>query len=170
MAILCRTLHLLIGLGALILFVAPASAADKPASVVGTWSVTGLAYQILDTGEVTQPFGDSVRGLIQYSPGGYMTVVIQKATPASPSDTDYSDESRARIHREIIGAYTGRYSVDGNTVTHHVVAGWRPDWLGTDQVRYFDLQGDVLTIKSAPILSVVTGKRSVSILTFKRVK
>jgi hypothetical protein len=72
-----------------------------------------------------------------------MVVFLQKKNPPMPSDTDFSDESRARIHREMIGAYAGTYSVNGNTVTHHIVAAWRPDWIGQDQVRYVDVQGSV---------------------------
>ena len=99
-----------------------------------------------------------------------MVVFLQKKNPLMPSDTDFSDESRARIHREMIGAYAGRYSVNGNTVTHHIVAAWRPDWIGQDQVRYVDIQGSALTIKTAPLLSLLTGKQSVATLTFQRVE
>jgi len=155
---------------AYVAIVCSATAADNVPSVVGTWSLTGLSYRILETGEVVRPFGDNVHSLIQYSPGGHMVVFIQKKNPPMPSDTDYSDESRVRIHKEIIGAYAGTYSVDGNRVTHHIIVGWRPDWVGHDQVRYADMQGNVLTIETAPLVSLLTGKQSVATLTFLRVE
>jgi len=46
---------------------------------------------------------------------------------------------------------------------------WRPDWNGDNQIRYLDMDGSKLTIKTAPILASQTGKRVVSILTFERV-
>jgi len=155
---------------ALISLVCPAIAAEKVPSVISTWSITSLTYRILETGEESRPVGDSVSGFIQYSPGGHVVVFLQKKNPLMPSDTDFSDESRARIHREMIGAYAGRYSVNGNTVTHHIVAAWRPDWIGQDKVRYVDIQGSALTIKTAPLLSLLTGKQSVATLTFQRVE
>jgi hypothetical protein len=148
----------------------PVSAEESSRSVVGTWSITSLSYRILDTDERVQPFGDQVNGLIHYSPGGHMAVFLQKKNLPMPSYNDYSDAGRAQIHKEIIGAYAGTYSVDGNKVTHHISAAWRPDWVGQDQVRYVDVKGDTLTITSAPLVSVVTGKPSVSILTFVRVE
>jgi hypothetical protein len=60
----------------------------------------------------------------------------------------------------MIGAYAGTYSVDGNKVTHHIVAGYRPDWVGGDQIRFVELSGDKLA----------TGKQIVSTLTFERIE
>src|SRR5262249_1216855 len=88
--------------------------------------------------------------------------VIPKSTPP------FSDSDRAELHKGII-AYAGTYSVDGDKVTHHVVASWRPDWIGSDHVRYIELNGKNLTIKSAPETDP-TGKQIVVTLTFERVE
>jgi hypothetical protein len=74
------------------------------------------------------------------------------------------------MHKGIFGAYAGTYSVDGNKVTHHVVASWRPDWIGSDQVRYIEINGKNLTIKTAPVTFSQTGKQIVSTLTFERME
>jgi hypothetical protein len=42
----------------------------------------------------------------------------------------------------IIAAYAGTYSVEGNKVTHHIVASWFPEWIGGDQIRYAEIEGD----------------------------
>jgi len=154
-------------------FNSPVNAADNPRSVVGTWRVTSLFYRILDTNEEVRPFGDAVTGFLNYTSSGRVSVFLQKKNPPSPSDTDFSDAKRAQLHKEIIGAYAGRYSVEGNKVTHHIEVAWRPDWIGQDQVRYINLQADELTIETAPVFSVVegmAGRRSVATLTFKRVE
>jgi hypothetical protein len=55
-------------------------------------------------------------------------------------------------------------------VTNHVLAVWRPDWIGGDQVRYVEINGNKLTIKSAPFVFPQTGKEVVNTLTFEKVE
>ena len=55
-----------------------------------------------------------------------------------------------------------------NIVTHHVEVSWRPDWIGDNQVRYLEIDGSKLTIKTAPLISSLSGKQVISILTFER--
>ena len=76
-----------------------------------------------------------------------------------------------KIHSGIFGAYAGTYNVDGNKgnkVTHHVVALWRPEWAGGDQTRFVELNGNKLTIKTAPLVSGLTAKQIVSTLMVER--
>jgi hypothetical protein len=123
----------------------------------------------LDTKEVSRPFGENL-GYIQYSPGGHMVVFLQKGDPKRPTAFPFSDSERVEMLNGIIGAYAGTYSVDENKVTHHVVASWWPNWIGSDQVRYIEINAKNLTIKTAPLTSGLTGKQIVSTLTFERVE
>jgi hypothetical protein len=151
---------------ALCMYHPAAKAADI--SPVGTWRVKSLSQQILGTNETIRPYGDNpVAGYIQYSPGGYMVVFLSVGNlkKASPP---FTDAERAEIHKGIFGAYAGRYSVEGNKVTHHIEASWRPDWIGDNQVRYLEIDGSKLTIKTAPLIASQSGKNVVSILTFER--
>ena len=52
-------------------------------------------------------------------------------------------------------AYCGTYTLDekNSTVIHHVQGAKFPNWVGTDQVRYFRLSGDTLRITAPPILA-----------------
>lgn len=126
-------------------------------SPVGTWRVTSFSNPTLDTNEEARPFGDNPIGYIQYSPGGYMIVFLSVGNPKRPASFPYTDAERAEVHKGIFGAYAGRYSVDGNKVTHHIEASWRPDWIGDNQVRYFEIKDNKLTIKTAPLISSSTG-------------
>jgi hypothetical protein len=145
----------------------PADAADV--SPVGTWRVKSFSQQILDTNETIRPYGDNpVAGYIQYSPGGYMVVFLSVGNPKKPASFPFTDAERAEIHKGIFGAYAGRYSVEGTKVTHHIEVSWRPDWIGDNQVRYLEIDGSKLTIKTAPLISALSGKQVVSILTFER--
>jgi hypothetical protein len=95
-----------------------------------------------------------VRGYLLYSAEGYMSGnlgparrkrgVIERIGP-DPESTD-----RPRRNRRYI-AYTGRYTVDGNTVTHHVEASLFPLWVGRPEVREFQFDGDRLTLRTGPL-------------------
>lgn len=99
-----------------------------------------------------------------------MVVFLQKGDTEKPPGAIFPDSYRAQVHKGIFGAYAGTYTVEGNKVTHHVVASWRPDWIGGDQVRYVEISGNKLTIKTAPTIFTQTGKQIVSTLTFERVE
>jgi hypothetical protein len=146
-----------------------ARAADISKSLVGTWRVVGFSMLTTETNEVSRPFGENPVGYLQYSRGGHM-VVFLSAGEMPKASPPYSDVDGAAIYSKIFGAYAGTYSVDGNKVTHHIVAAYRPDWIGADQVRFVELNEDKLTIKTAPLVSKLTGKQVVSTLTFERVE
>ena len=97
-------------------------------------------------------------------------VVFLSAGEMPKVSPPFSETDKAAIYSKVFGAYAGTYSVDGNKVTHHVLASWRPDWVGGDQIRFVELNGDKLTIKTAPVVSSLTGKQIVSTLTFERVE
>jgi hypothetical protein len=124
----------------------------------------------LGTNEISHPFAQSPKGLIQYSPGGHVIVFLQTSNPKQPVNAAYTDAERAETHRSIAAAYAGTYSIEGNKVVHHIIAAWRPEWIGTDQIRYFEISGNKLTIKTAPIKSPRTGEDIVVTLTFERVE
>ena len=142
---------------------------DISKSLVGTWRVTSYSRLTLETNEWSRPFGENVIGYLQYSPGGHMVVFLSAGEMPKVSPP-YSDADQAAVYSKIFGAYAGTYSVDGNKVTHHVVASWRPDWIGGDQIRFVELNGDKLTIKTAPLVSSLIGKQIVSTLTYERVE
>jgi hypothetical protein len=113
---------------------------------------------MLDTNEALRPFGEHPIGYLQYSPGGHMVVFLQTGTPKRAAGTAYTDAGGVDIYKGIIGAYAGTYSVEGNKVIHHIVASWFPEWDGGDQTRYAAIEGNRLTIKTAPLKSPLDGR------------
>ena len=87
-----------------------------------------------------------------------------------PTSGGYTDAERADVHRAIVGAYAGTYAVEGNKVTYHVLTSWRPEWIGRDQTRYFEINGKNLTITTTPVTFSRTGQTIVATLTFDRVE
>jgi hypothetical protein len=87
-----------------------------------------------------------------------------------PAASTYTDAELVDFYKQIIGAYAGTYSIEGNKVIHHVLTAWVPTWIGTDQVRYFEINGNNLSIKTAPFTGPISGRQTVSTLTFVRVE
>jgi hypothetical protein len=154
---------------ALALSIWPANGADN-SPIVGTWRITSYSILTLETNETTRPNGENPRGYIQYSPGGHMIVFLSSGEQKKPAGSTYTDAERVDAHKSIFGAYAGTYRVEGNKVIHHVEAAWLPDWVGTDRVRFFEISGKSLTIKTAPQMFSQTGKQIVSSLVFEKIE
>lgn len=56
-------------------------------------------------------------------------------------------------------SYGGSYVVDGNRVVHYVDTALFPDWIGGEQVRLIDWNGDELILSTLP--ETTTGGRTV---------
>jgi hypothetical protein len=79
------------------------------------------------------------------------------------------DEEGAQLLGTMV-AYAGSSTVGEGKVVHHVDISWNQTWTGTDQVRYFELDGDTLTITTAPYKSYSDGQEGRSILVWKKVE
>jgi hypothetical protein len=55
-------------------------------------------------------------------------------------------------------AYAGTYDVEENKVTYHVLTSWRPEWIGHEQIRYFEIKGKNLAITMPPLTLSRTGQ------------
>jgi hypothetical protein len=136
---------------------------------VGTWRL--VSYSAVTSGcETIYPMGPNARGRIIYEAGGRMAVQIgdpdRRAFAASDPHAATDAEVRAAFQGYL--AYFGAYTVDAGrgVVVHHLEASLDPNWTGVDQVRYFDLHGDRLTLKTPPI--VVGGVERVSTLVWEK--
>ncbi len=110
--------------------------------LTGTWRL--VSYRLIGAeGETTYPFGETPEGQIIYTATGEMSahLMYPGAEPGDLSGLD-ATEVFARVSRTYI-AYYGTYTVDAvaSTVTHHVRGSLRQTWVGTDQVREFELIG-----------------------------
>lgn len=139
------------------------SSSQAEPSVVGTWKLISFVVEDLATGSKTALLGEHPKGYLIYTPEGRMMMLAVHET-RSPAKTD---EDRVNLHKNMY-AYSGRYTVAGDKVTHHVDISWNEAWTGNDQVRDFQIQGDILTIKSAPAKNAITGKESVSTIVWER--
>jgi Lipocalin-like domain len=147
----------------------PAESADNQSTIVGTWPLTSFSLEWLDTKEIARPLNQPT-GYLQYSPGDHMVVFGAAGDLRQPATAIYTDAERLDIYKGIIGAYAGTYRIEGNKAIHHVLTAWAPNWIGTDQIRYFEIHEKNLSIKTAPITAVDNGRELVCTLAFVRVE
>ena len=119
-------------------------------SLVGAWELVEMYGQTAD-GRTYQPYGSRPAGMLTYTDSGHMSAVLmqRERTPGPPA----SPMGGSAGAPEGFNAYCGTYSFDSSrgAVIHHVEASYLPDWVGTDQVRYFELEGDTLRIWTDPV-------------------
>ena len=85
---------------------------------------------------------------------------------ANPVQAQHQEAALQRV--AIPGAGFDLVVATGNKVVHRVVASWNEAWTGTDQVRFFELDGKKLKISTAPNVNLRDGRRTVSTLTFEK--
>lgn len=150
---------------------AASTVADSEASLLGTWRLA--AYEARDSeGGVQYPLGKNVSGLLVYDRGGNMAAHVMRndLAPFAGKDPARATDSEIRAAFDGYGSYFGSYTVDqaNQTVTHHVCGAWYPNWIGHDQVRHFEFDGNRLLLTTPPILW--DGKSLAHVLTWERVR
>lgn len=141
----------------------PGLTENAVSSVLGAWRLVSAVAEEVETGKKFEPYGPNPTGYLVYLPEGRMFAL---GAPASrePSKTD---EDRLQRHRTSFG-YSGRYTIDGNKVTHHVDMSVHPESVGIDLVRHFAVEDDRLVIKTVPRVNRLSGTTSVQTLVWEK--
>jgi hypothetical protein len=132
-------------------------------NIVGTWKVVSYVTEELATGKKTPLLGEHPKGYLIYTPEGRVMTLGVHETRSPPK----TDEDRVNLHNSMI-AYSGRYTIEGDKVVHHIDVSWNETLTGTDLVRFVKLEGDRLTIMTAPARHPITGIESRSVLIWER--
>ncbi|SEF26540.1 Lipocalin-like domain-containing protein [Amycolatopsis pretoriensis] len=97
-----------------------------PDELVGAWELETF-------GDPAGPLGPRPAGFLLYLPDGYLSVSMMRASPGEP---------------RFMG-YAGRWRIEGDRLVHRIVVSSRADWVGTEQERVAELDGDRLHITTA---------------------
>ena len=97
-----------------------------------------------------------------------MYAILTTDNRIKPLDLIPTDEQRVKLH-QTLQAYAGTYTVQPDKVIHHVDISWNEAWTGTDQVRFYKLDGNILTITLVN-KSAVDGREGRSVLVWEKVK
>jgi len=119
----------------------PAARADEAAALAGIWKCVSQVFEFQDGSPPRPLLGEHPLGYLILTPQGRMMAFVEGEGRKAPA----SDAEAVAAFRSMI-AYTGVYTVHGNSWTTKVDGAWNPAWKGTEQVRTFSLQGDRLEV------------------------
>ena len=108
------------------------------ANLTGRWELVTFE-QNYDDGRRILPMGEGPQGIIQYTEDGYMSCQITKANRGNfitGGQWNASDTEKADAYNSML-SYAGRYSLEGDVVTHLVDLSLFPNWVGGQQKRSF---------------------------------
>ena len=162
-----RFLLRLVSVVAFAVYASAANAADS--SVIGTWLLQSWVSTDAESGTVVTVFGEHPPGYLIYTAGGHMAVVLTADGREKLSGDRYNTpvEERVRAFSSSV-AYSGTYELTSEGIMHHVKASSFQNWVGTDQFRYTEVVGDVMTVRTPPLKGPPDGKMKVTTLVFKR--
>jgi|SRR5579863_1507731 len=126
----------------------PLMAHAQQPELTGVWKLTSFVLESVETKERRNVYGEKPAGYLVITPERFTAIITGEGR--KPPQTD---EDRILNFRNMY-AYTGLYRIDGNRLTTKVDVAWNEAWKGTEQVRFFRLQGDKLFIEAAPTTSV----------------
>jgi len=153
----------------LILAAAPYAATGE--TIAGRWKLVA-AEDLRPDGTVARyPWGRQPVGSIVVSGGSCYLQIMSSDTPAfSSGERSIGDQMKTALTSTYI-AYTGPCTIDEQkgSVTLKVEAAWRPDYVGTEQTRYFRFEGGKMFFGPAPGSVKATGEALTRRLTLERV-
>ena len=144
-----------------------ALAGENP--LLGTWKMKSWFREVTATGEKINEFGEHPSGYLSYSADGRMISMATADNRVKPRGANPTGEERAKRHQTMY-AYAGTYTLEGEKVIHHVDTSWNEAWTGTDLVRFYKLDGNILMITTAPNKSLIDGREGRGVLVWERVK
>ena len=137
-------------------------------SFIGTWRLVSFELRSRD-GQVSYPFGEDAVGYVMYSQDGYVSFTIMSANRPKFASGDIaggsSEEKIAAL--DTYFSYCARYEVRGDRVIHHLEVSLFPNWIGADQERFFEFEGNRLILRTPPLLW--GGIEQTGIVTWERV-
>jgi Lipocalin-like domain len=140
------------------------------ANIVGAWTLQSYQSSAIDGSDVTFPLGVDARGIIMYTPDGYMSAQIMRAgrTPFDRDDPHLAHDNELAAAAAGYLSYSGPYAVvDDGLIAHHVELSLLPNWIGGIQYRTARLQDSQLELSpQEPLL--IHGQRRNAKLVWRR--
>ncbi len=136
---------------------------------IGTWKLTFAEYRF-ENGETIAIYGKNPAGMLIYDANGHVAIQIMRRDRPRFALNDRlggtPDETKAAFDGYL--AYFGTYTVDEekHAVTHHLEGALLPNWISSDQTRFYELVDNRLTLKTPPLM--IGGRQAVGHLIWER--
>lgn len=140
----------------------------EPSDIEGAWQLKSWLIRYPDDREPANPFGASPRGLLLYSPDGWMSAAVHRDSrvtfPAGASPRKLGHELITEAYWSYFH-YAGTWRIEGDRVIHSVQHSLNPAMVGTKQVRQMTLIPPQLTLTG--IEPIVEGQRIHELVWFR---
>ena len=137
--------------------------------IIGTWRLQSFVREVIATGERQNELGEKPQGYISYQPDRRMFALIIGGNRGKPASMPPTDDEKIKLFTTML-AYSGTYSVIEDKIIHKVDASWNESWTGTDQVRFYKVDGTTLTITTAVNKNPRDGREGRAVLVFIKVQ
>jgi predicted acetyltransferase len=143
------------------------SLADDSSKLLGIWKLVSFEVEIQATGQKEPVWGQKPTGYVIFSPEGRAFFILT-GEGRKPAKTA---QERANLLNSLI-SYTGMYRIEGNKWITKVDVAWSPEFVDTEQARFFKIDGDRLQVLTTWIIHPNWPEKGMvrRILTFERVK
>ncbi len=109
-------------------------------SLVGTWKLLSFQNEFADSHERDEPYGAN--------PVGYLFITEERLITLITTRERVTDAAAGELLDSMM-AYTGRYRLQGDDCFITTVeTAWQPAWIGTEQVRFFKMDKEMLSAAS----------------------
>lgn len=119
----------------------------------GSWRLVSAEGRSSD-GTVTPYLGEHPAGRLMFDTGGRLSLHLVDMDRPNFKDGDFLRGTPAEVREAFNGyfGYFGSYTVDpiAETITFHIEGAAYPNYIGSDQVRYFEISEDKLILKTPP--------------------
>lgn len=137
---------------------------------VGSWRLVSTEFRGEDGSETASPYTTDSAGLLMYDALGNMSAQLARANrqPFPVNDRKGGSYEETKSAFETYQAYYGSYKVDESegTITHTVTQALLPNWVGSNQVRYYSFEGGRLILRTPPMK--IGGKLATGTLVWER--
>ena len=117
-----------------------AASALMRGTLLGWWNIASFYVELKDTGECTGTFG--------VDPLGHM-VITEDRMMSILTSRERTDKDAAALF-ETMMAYSGCCRIEDEVrLVIKVDVAWHPAWVGSEQTRFFNVDGDTLSITTA---------------------
>ena len=107
----------------------------------GAWQLLSYDVEQQSNGDTFAPMGNQPTGYVIFTPEGRLSFMLS----AEGRQPGSNAVERSALLNSMI-AYTGIYRLEGDRWITQVDVAWNPEWVGTKQTRFFEIDGDVLTV------------------------
>jgi hypothetical protein len=113
---------------------------DASTRILGVWKLVSFEAEIQATGQKESVMGQNPTGFAIFTQTRALFLLTGEAR--MPAKTV---QERADLLNTLV-AYTGTYRLEGEEWITNVDVAWNPEWIGTEQKRFFKLEGDRLQV------------------------